>query len=114
MKNKSGFEKLMIATGVALGVAFVGLSIIAKKKKSTSVYDNEPEQKNPLEGKKVIFIENDNDKENADGVRGHLEAIGDSEYVAGRYEKYIKRGIDIVLSFGSSFKSCDGGNSSCY
>lgn len=100
MKNKSGFEKLMIATGVALGVAFVGLSIIAKKKKSTSVYDNEPEQKNPLEGKKVIFIENDNDKENADGVRGHLEAIGDSEYVAGRYEKYIKRGIDIVLSFG--------------
>ena len=38
-------------------------------------------------------------KKNADGVRGHLEAIGESSYHPGFYEKYMKRPIDIVLSF---------------
>lgn len=28
---------------------------------------------NPFEGKKVIFVMNDNEPENADGVKGHLE-----------------------------------------
>ena len=37
---------------------------------------------------------------NADGVRGHLEITGGSNYVPGIYEKFVKRGIDIVLSFG--------------
>lgn len=41
-----------------------------------------------------------NDKENADGVKGHLEALGDSEYTPSFYEKYVKRTIDVVLSFG--------------
>ena len=35
--------------------------------------------RNPMEGKKVIFVENQNEKENADGVCGHLEAVGESE-----------------------------------
>lgn len=39
------------------------------------------EQKNPLEGKKVIFVEDENDEENADGVRGHLEAVGETKKV---------------------------------
>lgn len=56
--------------------------------------------RNPMEGKKVIFVENQNEKENADGVRGHLEAVGASDYRAGIYEKYVKRVIDIVLSLG--------------
>ena len=64
------------------------------------MYSDKPEQKNPMEGKKVVFVEDINDKENADGVRGHLEAVGESTHVAGIYEKYIKRGIDIILSFG--------------
>ena len=55
--------------------------------------------KSPIEGKKVIFVRDDNDEENADGVRGHLEAVGDSEYKPGYYEKYVKRFFDIVLSF---------------
>ena len=75
-------------------------SIVAKGKKGDSVYENEPEQKNPLEGKKVVFVEDENDKENADGVKGHLEAVGDSDYEPGLYEKYVKRAADIVLSFG--------------
>lgn len=100
MKNKSTLKKLIIASGVVLGATFVGLSIVSKKKKRSSVYDDEPDQKNPMEGKKVVFVEDENDSENADGVKGHLEAVGEINHVPGFYEKYIKRGIDIVLSFG--------------
>ena len=100
MKNKSGFKKLIIASGVVLGTTFAALSLVSKRKKGSFVYENEPDQKNPMEGKKVIFVEDENDKENADGLRGHLEAIGESTYVPGVYEKYIKRGLDVALSFG--------------
>ena len=100
MKNKSGFKKLIIASGVVLGTTFAALSLASKKKKGSSVYENEPAQKNPMEGKKVIFVEDKNDKENADGIRGHLEAVGESTYAPGVYEKYIKRALDVVLSFG--------------
>lgn len=55
--------------------------------------------KNPFEGKKVIFVENDEEPMNADGARGHLEIIGSSEHKAKIYEKFIKRGLDIVLAF---------------
>lgn len=100
MKKNNGFKKLIIATGIALSTTFVGLAIVAKKKKAASVYENDLDQKNPMEGKTVVFIEDENDKENADGVKGHLEAIGESSHVPGIYEKYVKRGIDLVLSFG--------------
>lgn len=33
-------------------------------------------------------------------MKGHLEAVGVSDYKPGLYEKYIKRMLDIVLSFG--------------
>lgn len=56
------------------------------------------EYHNPMEGKRVIFIEDSNDKENADGFRGHLEAVGESNYQPGVYETCIKRLFDIVLS----------------
>ena len=88
---------------IILGVLFAGLillSIIAIIKKPGSVYRHQPEQQNPMEGKKVIFVENDNDKENADGVRGHLKAVGESEMRRGFYENIIKRALDIILSFG--------------
>ena len=84
---------------VALGVVFVMLSIVAKKKKADSVYDNDLEQKNPFEGRKVTFVEDENDEVNADGVRGHLIEVGESDYRPSFYEKYVKRGLDIVLSF---------------
>lgn len=53
---------------------------------------------NPMEGKKVIFVEDSNDKEDADGVRGHLETVGDSQYKAGFYEKSVKRALDVIFS----------------
>lgn len=94
------WKKVIGVSAAVIGTAFVAASVVSKKKKPDTVYDNEPEQKNPLEGKKVIFVENEEEKENADGVKGHLEAVGDSDHKAGIYEKYVKRGIDIALSFG--------------
>lgn len=61
---------------------------------------DDQDYKNPFEGRKVIFVENENDKMNADGVRGHLEDVGPSNYCPSFYEKYVKRGIDLVLSAG--------------
>lgn len=77
----------------------VGMIIIAFLTKPSSVYRDMPEERNPMEGKKVRFIETENEKENADGLRGHLEAIGKTEHKAGFYEKVIKRIIDIILSY---------------
>ena len=56
-------------------------------------------ENNPMEGKKVIFVENIMEPENADGVRGHLEAVADIHHVPTVYEEYIKRILDIILSF---------------
>lgn len=94
------FLKVILTILAILAVAFILMVILALAKKKSSVYGNEPEQKNPLEGKKVVFVENENEPENADGVRGHLEAVGESQHRAGVYEKYIKRGLDVILSFG--------------
>lgn len=93
-------KKVVKAIVVGVGSVFVGMNILAKIKKKKAVYQNEPEQQNPFEGKKVVFVEDENDAENADGIRGHLEAVGDSDYHPGFYDKYMKRGIDIILSFG--------------
>lgn len=97
--NTKKIKKIMGIASVIAGVAFIGLRIIAKKKKLDSVYANEPEQRNPLEGRKVTFVEDENDKENADGIKGHLKDIGFFYYKPSFYEKYIKRCMDIFLSF---------------
>ena len=76
------------------------ISLVAIIKQPSSVYKNQPEERNPMEGKKVIFVENEDEPANADGVRGHLEAVGNAEHHAGIYEKYVKRLFDIVLSLG--------------
>lgn len=91
-------KKLLVATSAAVAGAFAVMGIIAKKKRPESVYDDRPEEKNPLEGKKVVFVPDENDKENADGVKGHLEAVGDSEYKGSFYDKYGKRALDVFLS----------------
>lgn len=52
----------------------------------------------PFAGKKVIFVENGADPVNADGVCGHLEVTGESDYKPGFYERCIKRLLDIILS----------------
>ena len=78
---------------------FVLLGIIALIKKPGSVYKNQPEQQNPMEGKRVVFVENPSDLMNADGVCGHLEEVGESTHIASFYEAVIKRLFDIILSF---------------
>lgn len=92
--------KVVLTILAILVMAFLVTSVVAMLKKKSSRYGDKPEQKNPLEGKKVVFVENENEPENADGVRGHLEAVGESQHKAGFYEKYIKRGLDVLLSFG--------------
>lgn len=94
------WKKVIEIVVVTIGTAFVVTSIVAKIKKESSTYEDKPEEKNPMESKKVVFIEDENDKENADGIKGHLEAVGESEPHKDIYARYIKRGLDIVLSFG--------------
>lgn len=89
-------KKMMIYAGAVAGVA----TIAAIKTKRSSIYDDDRSQKNPMEGKKVRFVENADEPANADGVCGHLEAVGDVELKETFYEKYIKRAIDIALSLG--------------
>ena len=84
---------------VLAGLFFL-MEIVSFIMKPGSVYRNNPEEKNPMEGKRVRFISNPNEKENADGVKGHLEAIGDAEHKSSVYEKVFKRVIDMILSFG--------------
>lgn len=98
--DKKKIGKILRVTAIGTGVTFLGLNMIAKKKKGDSVFEKEKDQKNPFAGKKVVFVEDESDEENADGVRGHLEAVGETKKSKGIYDRYIKRAIDVVLSFG--------------
>ena len=84
---------------IILLVFFALFGLIALFKPS-SVYKNCLDQKNPMEGKRVIFVEDERDPQNADGVCGHLQAVGDSGKREGFYETVIKRLLDLGLSFG--------------
>lgn len=97
--DKKKIKKVIVGSLAVLGAAYGVLSVVAKHKKGGTVYDSEDDQKNPLEGRRVEFVEDENDPENADGVRGHLVAVGNSEQVGGVYNRYIKRAIDKALSF---------------
>ncbi len=83
-----------------IGAIAAAMGVVAAIKKSGSIYKNDPSQRNPMEGKKVRFIENPDEPENADGKRGHLEAVGTTDHHAGIYERIVKRVLDIILSFG--------------
>lgn len=97
--NKKKAEKLVKTIGIMTTLVFIGLSLVAKYKKKDSIYENEPDEKNPFYQKEVVFVQDDKDEENADGVKGHLKAVGDSQYKESFYGRYIKRIIDIFLSF---------------
>lgn len=89
---------LLIILAIIVLIAIL-LALIAVIVKPASVYKNKPEEKNPLQGKRVRFVESSSEPVNADGVRGHLEATGDTEHKAGVYEIVFKRLFDIILSF---------------
>lgn len=82
-----------------ISAAYVVLETIAIIKKGDSIYDNAPEEKNPLQGQMVKFIADDSESENADGVRGHLVSVGKSNPDTSFYDRFVKRGIDKTLSF---------------
>ena len=83
----------------ALSGLFVLFCIIGIIKKPGSIFRNNPDQQNPMEGKKVIFVENPKEPVNADGVHGHLEAVGETRIRGGFYNRIVKRFLDIILSF---------------
>lgn len=97
--NNRIFSNVIKTVKIIIAVAFGMLSVIAIIKKKESIYENDTKQKNPMENKKVIFVVDNNDKENADGICGHLEAVENVEYTQRFYDKYIKPIIDIILSF---------------
>lgn len=87
---------IVLAFIALVAVILTALAII---KKPESIYKNNPEEKNSMEGKKVKFVNDLSEPANADGICGHLEAVGDTAYKASFYEKIVKRCIDIILSF---------------
>jgi len=92
MKN----NRIIIATTT---VAFLTLSLIAKERKKEYTYENEPDERNPYESKKVEFVPDDNYGTNADGEKGYLKVIGETTSVNSIYERSAKRLLDKVLSF---------------
>lgn len=93
---KKTTKKVLYGMIALSGVTVAGVKIATGMQKKQCRED----EKNPYEGKKVIFVEDEEDPENADGVKGHLEPVGDTAYQPSLYNRYIKRGLDIVLSFG--------------
>ena len=89
----------MIVICILLAVMAL-LGATAMIKKPGSVYKGNAAEQNPLQGKMVRFVEDESEPENADGVRGHLEAVGKSEHKASFYESVVKRVLDVALSFG--------------
>lgn len=89
---------LMICFGIIF-IMLVALFAYAKMKRRESVYIGELEEQNPFVGKKVVFVNKNDEELNADGVKGHLVVIGDSKYSPKFYEKYVKRMLDVLLSF---------------
>lgn len=90
--------KVLLIILLVLGCLFVFLSLIGFIYKPLSVYSNKPNEKNPFEGKRVVFISDNKDKRNADGVNGHLKVVGITKQTRRKYSA-TKRLLDIVISF---------------
>lgn len=99
-EKMSKLKKAVVCASALLGAAFTALSAVAAVKRADSRYENEPAEKNPLEGKKVEFVPDESKSENADGQRGYLKAVGDCAANLSAYDKYVKRALDVVISFG--------------
>lgn len=100
--DKDKTKRIIKQTVIALTATYMVLNLLAKAKKHDSVYEDEPDQQNPMEGKSVIFTEDESEPENADGERGHLTATGESKTSTRHqsfYERYVKRTIDKTISF---------------
>lgn len=100
--DKDKTKRIIKQTVIALTATYMVLNLVAKAKKRDSVYADEPDQQNPMEGKSVIFTEDESEPENADGKKGHLTATGESKSSTRHqsfYERCVKRTIDKTISF---------------
>lgn len=93
---KKTTKKILYGVTALAGLMAAGVKVASAMQRKQCADD----EKNPFEGKKVIFVKNEEDVENADGVKGHLESVGNSDYAPSFYNRYVKRCFDIVLSFG--------------
>lgn len=98
--TKKNLKTAAAVTGVTLATTYLIMRNIAKKQYPKSIYADQPKEQNPMQGRKVVFIEDEADPVNADGKQGHLEAVSNTTHIPTFYEKYIKRGFDVVLPFG--------------
>ena len=98
MKKRT--KKALAITAGLLGATYFVMRTIAKNQIKRDIYKTNPKEQNPMYKKRVVFVEDENDEMNADGKCGHLVAVGDIEHIPTFYEKYVKRGMDIALSFG--------------
>lgn len=81
-----------------IGTIALILCILGLINKPFSIYANDKSNQNPLEGQKVVFVEDENDTVNADGAKGHLEIVGAEVHRVSFYELIIKRFFDIIMS----------------
>ena len=94
MKKKKFWRMAVLFSSV-----MTALFLFRAKKKSASIYKKEPKERNPMEGKKILFERDASDAVNADGIRGHLVSIGQSLPLHSYYIDHVKRGFDFTLSF---------------
>ncbi len=90
---------VLLAIAATLAGLFVLLAILAAILRPGSIYANSPSDRNPVEGKSVVFVASDDDPPNADGARGHLEATGPAILHETIYSRFVKRALDLLLSF---------------
>ena len=85
------------------GLCFIGchcdIGTIGRYQKTGVCIQESTRRMESHAGKDGFFVENESEPENADGVRGHLEAVGESSHKASFYEATVKRCLDIILSF---------------
>lgn len=99
MNNSSNLNvKYVNETNSTLEATFEDMHTL--KGREDSIGNKPGEMVNPFVGKKVVFIEDESDEENADGVKGHLEAVGEINLKSSFYDKYVKRVLDVILAFG--------------
>ena len=79
----------MIFCIVVLAVITV-MTILAVIKKPDSVYKNQPNEWNPMQGKMVILVENPQDEENADGIIDDPGPVIFTQKRIGRDKQYFK------------------------
>jgi len=60
--DKDKAKKIIRGTAIVLGATYVVLDVIAKKQKADSTYKNDPDQQNPMQGKFVHFVTDENDR----------------------------------------------------